>query len=76
MEHGVGRVAQYKRNGRGPDIWLAGDPEDLKQWLPLGTAGVVTNTVVLNQMVKKYGAAVDRPYDTAAEPPDRPMALH
>ena len=55
MEHGAGRVAQYKRNGRGPDIWLAGDPEDLKQWLPLGTAGVVTNTVVLNQMVKKYG---------------------
>ena len=59
MEHGAGRVAQYKRNGRGPDIWLAGDPEDLKQWLPLGTAGVVTNTVVLNQMVKKYGKMVD-----------------
>ncbi len=55
MEQETGRVAQYKRDGRGPDIWLAGDPEDLKQWLPLGTAGVVTNTVVLNQMVKKYG---------------------
>lgn len=41
--------------GRGPAIWLAGDPEDLKVWMPLGAAGIVTNTVVLNQMVQKYG---------------------
>lgn len=40
---------------RGPAIWLAGDPEDLKEWMPRGAAGIVTNTVVLNDMVKKYG---------------------
>ena len=39
----------------GPSIWLAGDPEDLKQWMLSGIAGIVTNTVVLNEMTKKYG---------------------
>jgi len=39
-------------------IWLAGDPEDLKEWMPLGIAGIVTNTVVLNQMTQKYGAMI------------------
>ncbi len=48
-------ASQSRREGRGPAIWLAGDPEDLKEYLPLGSAGVVTNTVVLNDMVKKYG---------------------
>ena len=41
--------------GRGPAIWLAGDPADLKDWLSFGAAGIVTNTVVLHDMVKKYG---------------------
>ena len=41
--------------GSGPAIWLAGDPEDLKVWMDRGAAGIVTNTVVLNQMVQKYG---------------------
>lgn len=44
---------------RGPAIWLAGDPEDLKEWMPRGAAGIVTNTVVLNDMVKKYGQLTD-----------------
>ena len=39
----------------GPAIWLAGDPEDLKQWMLSGIAGIVTNTVVLNEMTKKFG---------------------
>ena len=39
----------------GPSIWIAGDPEDLKIWLERGAAGIVTNTVILNEMVKKYG---------------------
>ena len=39
----------------GPSIWLAGDPEDLKQWMLSGIAGIVTNTVVLSEMTKKYG---------------------
>jgi hypothetical protein len=48
-------IQQRKKIGRGPDIWLAGDPEDLAKWIDFGAAGIVTNTVVLNQMVKKYG---------------------
>jgi transaldolase len=46
-----------ERRGKesGPAIWLAGDPEDLKAWMPRGAYGIVTNTVVLNDMVKKYG---------------------
>ena len=48
-------VQERKATGRGPDIWLAGDPEDLINWIDFGAAGIVTNTVVLNQMVKKYG---------------------
>ena len=55
----MGRVPRARRRGRGPAIWLAGDPEDLKEWMPLGAEGIVTNTVVLNQMVKKYGTMVD-----------------
>ena len=48
-------IEQRKIVGKGPDIWLAGDPEDLIKWMDFGAAGIVTNTVVLNQMVKKYG---------------------
>ena len=55
----VGPVTQARLQGRGPAIWLAGDPEDLKDWMPLGAAGIVTNTVVLNQMVRKYGLLTD-----------------
>ena len=54
-----GPVTEARRRGRGPLIWLAGDPEDLKEWMPLGIAGIVTNTVVLNQMVGKYGPVID-----------------
>ena len=50
-----GPVSRARLQGSGHSIWLAGDPEDLKDWLPLGAAGVVTNTVVLNEMVQKYG---------------------
>lgn len=59
---------------RGPAIWLAGDPEDLKEWLPRGAAGIVTNTVVLNDMVKKYGQlteVVQRYLDIT----DKPVAI-
>ena len=54
----LGPVTQAQKNGRGPRIWLAGDPEDLKEWMPLGIEGIVTNTVVLNQMVQKYGQLI------------------
>ena len=55
----LGQVTRARLQDRGPAIWLAGDPEDLKEWMPLGAAGIVTNTVVLNEMVKKYGKLVD-----------------
>ena len=55
----TGPVMQARRVGRGPAIWLAGDPADLKHWMDRGAAGIVTNTVVLNDMVKKYGQIKD-----------------
>lgn len=55
----TGPVMEARRKGRGPAIWLAGDPEDLKAWMDRGAAGIVTNTVVLNDMVKKYGQLKD-----------------
>ena len=56
----IGRdVVAAKKQNKGPDIWLAGDPADLEKWMPFGIAGVVTNTVVLNQMVNKYGHIKD-----------------
>ena len=58
-QKGTGTVSEARRAGRGPAIWLAGDPEDLEEWMPLGIAGIVTNTVVLNQMVQKYGPVTD-----------------
>ena len=50
-----GTAENARMTGSGPAIWLAGDPEDLKVWMDRGAAGIVTNTVVLNQMVQKYG---------------------
>ncbi|NKB70103.1 MAG: hypothetical protein GKR89_23770 [Candidatus Latescibacteria bacterium] len=51
-------VAQHRRKGHGPAIWLAGDPDDLEELMPLGPAGIVTNTVVLNQLMPKYGTVI------------------
>ena len=47
------------RSGRGPDIWLAGDPADLGQWLERGAAGIVTNTVVQRELAAKYGGLLE-----------------
>ena len=41
--------------GRSPDIWLAGDPEDLVRWMGSGVKGIVTNTVVQRELTEKYG---------------------
>ena len=49
--------AQSELNG--PSIWVAGDPEDLEIWLNRGAVGIVTNTIVLNDMTKKYGQITD-----------------
>ena len=53
-----GPVPKARSEGRGPTIWLAGTPEDLAPWMPLGIAGIVTNTVVLNQYAKPYGSVI------------------
>lgn len=50
-----GTAENARMGGNGPAVWLAGDPEDLSEWMDRGAAGIVTNTVVLNDMVKKYG---------------------
>ena len=50
-----GTAENARMTGTGPAVWLAGDPEDLGEWMDRGAAGIVTNTVVLNDMVKKYG---------------------
>ena len=47
-----GTAADLRAAGRGPTIWLAGSPDELREWMPLGIAGIVTNTVVLNQYAK------------------------
>ena len=54
-----GEAAMARATGSGPAVWLAGDPEDLKPWMDRGAAGIVTNTVVLNEMVQKYGQMTD-----------------
>ena len=58
-EADIGPVPTARRQDRGPAIWLAGDPDDLKEWMPLGIAGIVTNTVVHNQYAKAHGGAID-----------------
>ena len=52
-------IMEARRKGRGPAVWLAGDPADLGEWLDRGAAGIVTNTVVLNEMVQKYGQLLE-----------------
>ena len=45
--------------GRSPDIWLAGDPEDLVAWMDSGVKGIVTNTVVQRELTEKYGSLIN-----------------
>ena len=47
------------KDGIGPDIWLAGDPYDLKRYMNYGIKGIVTNTVVQRELVQKYGTLTD-----------------
>ena len=54
-----GRVPKTRFEGGGPTIWLAGPPEELENWMPLGIAGIVTNTVVLNQYAKPHGTVIN-----------------
>ena len=38
----------------GPQVWLQGDPEELRDMLPLGISGLVTNNLILRDMAEKY----------------------
>ena len=55
----ITNATENKKNSIGPDIWLAGDPEDLKNWMGKGVKGIVTNTIVLKDMTDKYGSIID-----------------
>ncbi len=46
---------QRQQKSASPAVWLAGDPEDLAPWMKRGAAGIVTNTIVLEEMTRKYG---------------------
>ena len=50
----IKNASENKKDSIGPDIWLAGDPEDLTNWMDKGVKGIVTNTVVLKEMTDKY----------------------
>ena len=39
-------------------IWLWGDPERIEDYLELGVVGIVTNTIVLDEMVDTYGTMI------------------
>jgi len=38
----------------GPQIWLQGDPEEIKDMMPLGISGIITNNIILNNEARKY----------------------
>ncbi len=38
----------------GPQVWLQGDPEELREMMPFGIAGLVTNNLILRDMAQKY----------------------
>ncbi|MEE2753203.1 MAG: transaldolase family protein [Candidatus Latescibacterota bacterium] len=54
----TGPVPKARSEGSGPTIWLAGTPAELEPWMPLGVAGIVTNTVVMNQYAKEHGSVL------------------
>ena len=44
---------------QGPQIWLAGDPAEIKDLLPFGVAGIITNTIVLKELTERDGQLLD-----------------
>ena len=39
----------------GPQIWLQGDPAELKDMMQYGIGGLITNTIILKDLTAKYG---------------------
>jgi len=38
----------------GPQIWLQGDPDEIRDMMPLGISGIITNNIILNNEARKY----------------------
>ena len=38
----------------GPQIWLQGDPEEIRDMMSLGISGIITNNIILNNEARKY----------------------
>ena len=38
----------------GPQIWLQGDPDEIRDMMPLGISGIITNNIILNDEARKY----------------------
>ena len=45
-------------HGNPVGIWLWGDPERIEDYLELGVVGIVTNTIILDEMVDTYGTMI------------------
>ena len=70
----LGRVPATRNEGRGPTIWLAGDPDDLQEWMPMGIAGIVLNTVVHNEYAQNHGSAL-KVVEKYLEMTDKPVVV-
>lgn len=70
----LGRVPTTRGEGSGPTIWLAGDPNDLKDWMSLGIAGIVLNTVVHNEYAQNHGSAI-KVVEKYVEMTDKPVVV-
>jgi transaldolase len=70
----IGRVPATRSEGSGPTIWLAGDPNDLKEWMPMGIAGIVLNTVVHNEYAQNHGSAL-KVVEKYLEITDKPVVV-
>ena len=67
-------VSKTRSTGRGPTIWLAGPPAELVEFMPMGIAGIVTNTVVLNLYAKPYGSVIAL-IEAYLEMTDKPVVM-
>ena len=38
----------------GPQIWLQGDPEEIRDMMALGISGIITNNIILNNETRKH----------------------
>lgn len=47
-------MSGYTQRAPGPQIWLQGDPEEIRDLMPLGISGIITNNIILRDMAQKY----------------------